>query len=62
MKREERMELWGAVLEYVESLRGKIPFALLVSHGYSINDRKEWEELKRKFKVGNMKKCQSKQI
>ncbi len=50
MKQEELNELWGTVEEYVKSVRKKIPFGLLLSHGYSFDDRKEWKKLRGKFK------------
>ncbi|MEK6883852.1 MAG: hypothetical protein AABY22_29755 [Nanoarchaeota archaeon] len=48
---QERKRLWKAVERYVAYIKKEIPFGLLISHSYSIDDRKEWKKLKKAFKV-----------
>ena len=47
--KEQRIELWKSVTEYLEAIKIKIPFGMLVGHGYNINDAKEFKKLKSKF-------------
>ena len=47
MKEKER--LWIAVQTYLNKVRDKIPYGLLVSHGYDLDDRKEYQKLKKAF-------------
>ena len=46
---KEYNKLWKFVEGYVDYLRNQIPFTLLLSHGYSLDDRKEWKKLMKKF-------------
>lgn len=51
---KEYDKLWKAFEKYIESVKIKIPFALLLSHGYSLDDRKEWKKLMKEFhQTGN---------
>ena len=56
MEQKELNKLWKAVEVYINSLKEKIPFTLLLSRGYNIDDRKEWEKLKKVFNQPNNKK------
>ena len=47
--RDLKKDLWKAVEEYVNSVKAKLPIGLIISHGYSIDDRKEWKKMRKKF-------------
>ena len=53
IKKELKGKLWKEVEIYIQSIKKKIPFGLLLSHGYSLDDRKEWKKLRSKFKPNN---------
>jgi len=45
MKKEEKDKVKKLIKKYCENVGKKIPMGLILSHGYSLDNRKEWNKL-----------------
>jgi len=49
VEQQKAKDDWKAIEEYINKIKNKIPFGLIISHGYSLDDRREWKEMRNRI-------------